>query len=161
MRVNLRGALVAIQAAAPHMIAGGGGSVINTASGAGLAGDLGHPADGACKAALISLTRYVATDFGKHGIRCTARSPGFIVIPGKPGREAVAATMLRHGLTPRLGTPDDIAALAVFLASDESGFITGQNLCVDGGMLAHQPYVADYRESTNQLTERTVVAPSG
>jgi NAD(P)-dependent dehydrogenase (short-subunit alcohol dehydrogenase family) len=145
MRVNLRGALVAIQAAVPHMIARGGGSVINTASGAGLAGDLGHPAYGASKAALVSLTRYVATEFGKQGIRCNAVSPGFIVIPGKPGREAVAATMLRHSLTPRLGTPDDVAALAVFLASDESAFITGQDICVDGGMLAHQPYVADFR----------------
>jgi NAD(P)-dependent dehydrogenase (short-subunit alcohol dehydrogenase family) len=145
MRVNLRGALVAIQAAVPHMIARGSGSVINTASGAGLAGDLGHPAYGASKAALISLTRYVATEFGKHGIRCNAISPGFIVIPGKPGREAVAAAMLRHSLTPRLGAPEDIAALVVFLASDESAFITGQNICVDGGMLAHQPYVADFR----------------
>jgi NAD(P)-dependent dehydrogenase (short-subunit alcohol dehydrogenase family) len=145
MRVNLRGALVAIQAAVPHMIARGGGSVINTASGAGLAGDLGHPAYGASKAALVSLTRYVATEFGKQGIRCNAISPGFIVIPEKPGRAAVEATMLRHSLTPRLGTPGDIAALAVFLASDESAFITGQNICVDGGMLAHQPYVADFR----------------
>lgn len=145
MRVNLRGALVAIQAAVPPMIARGGGSVINTGSGAGLAGDLGHPAYGASKAALVSLTRYVATEFGQQGVRCNAISPGFIVIPEKPGREAVAATMLRHSLTPRLGIPEDIAALVVFLASDESAFITGQNICVDGGMLAHQPYVADFR----------------
>ena len=67
MRVNLRGALVAIQAAVPHMIARGGGSVINTASGAGLTGDLRPPAYGASKAALISLTRYVAAEFGKQG----------------------------------------------------------------------------------------------
>jgi NAD(P)-dependent dehydrogenase (short-subunit alcohol dehydrogenase family) len=147
MQVNLRGALVAIQAAVPHMIARGGGSVINTASGAGLAGDLGHPAYGASKAALVSLTRYVATEFGKQGVRCNAISPGFIVIPEKPGRAAVEATMLRHSLTPRLGTPEDIAALVVFLACDESAFITGQNICVDGGMLAHQPYVADFRQN--------------
>ena len=51
--------------------------------------------------------------------------------------------MLRHALTPRLGRPEDIAALVVFLASDESAFITGQNICVDGGMLAHQPFLAD------------------
>jgi NAD(P)-dependent dehydrogenase (short-subunit alcohol dehydrogenase family) len=146
MRVNLRGAMVAIQAAVPHMIARGGGSVINTSSGSGLAGDLRNPAYGASKAALISLTRYVATEFGKQGIRCNAISPGFIVIGSKPGREAVHATMLRHALTPRLGRPEDIAALVVFLASDESAFITGQNICVDGGMLAHQPFVADFRE---------------
>jgi NAD(P)-dependent dehydrogenase (short-subunit alcohol dehydrogenase family) len=145
MRVNLRGAMVAIQAAAQHMIARGGGSVINTASGSGLAGDLRNPAYGASKAALVSLTTYVATEYGKQGIRCNAISPGFILIPEKPGRDAVAATMLRHALTPRLGTPEDIAALVVFLASDESGFITGQNICVDGGMRAHQPYVADFR----------------
>ena len=86
MRVNLRGALVAIQAAVPHMIARGGGSVINTASGAGLTGDLRPPAYGASKAALVSLTRYVAVEFGKQGIRCNAISPGFIVIGEKRHR---------------------------------------------------------------------------
>jgi NAD(P)-dependent dehydrogenase (short-subunit alcohol dehydrogenase family) len=146
MRVNLRGALVAIQAAVPHMIACGGGSVINTASGAGLTGDLRPPAYGASKAALVSLTRYAAAEFGKQGVRCNAISPGFIVIGEKPGREAVHATMLRHALTPRLGRPEDIAALVVFLASDESAFITGQNICVDGGMLAHQPFLADFKD---------------
>jgi NAD(P)-dependent dehydrogenase (short-subunit alcohol dehydrogenase family) len=145
IRINLRGAMVAIQAAVPHMIARGGGSVINTASGAGLTGDLRNPAYGASKAALISLTRYVATEFGKQGIRCNAISPGFMVIGEKPGRDAVHATMLRHALTPRVGRPEDIAALVVFLAADESAFITGQNICVDGGMLAHQPFVADFR----------------
>ncbi len=145
MRVNLRGAMVAIQAAAPHMIARGGGSVINTTSGAGLTGDLRNPAYGASKAALVSLTRYAATEFGKQGIRCNAISPGFIVIPEKTGRDAVNATMLRHALTPRLGRPEDVAALVVFLASDESAFITGQNICVDGGMGAHQPFLADFR----------------
>jgi NAD(P)-dependent dehydrogenase (short-subunit alcohol dehydrogenase family) len=54
--------------------------------------------------------------------------------------------MLRHALTPRLGRPEDIAALVVFLACDESAFITGQNICVDGGMLAHQPFLADFRK---------------
>ena len=145
MRINLRGTMVAIQAAVPHMIARGGGSVINTASGSGLTGDLRNPAYGASKAALISLSRYVATEFGKQGVRCNAISPGFIVISEKPGREAVHATMLRHALTPRLGCPEDVAAMVVFLACDESAFITGQNICVDGGMLAHQPYVADFR----------------
>ena len=128
------------------MIARGGGSVINMASGAGLTGDLRPPAYGASKAALVSLTRYAAAEFGKQGIRCNAISPGFIEIPEKSGRDAVHATMLRHALTPRLGRPEDIAALVVFLASDESAFITGQNICVDGGMLAHQPFLADLRK---------------
>lgn len=145
MRVNLQGALVAIQAAVPHMIARGGGSVINTGSGSALAGDLSHPAYAASKAALITLTTYVATEFGKQGVRCNAVSPGFIRIPEKPGRDAVVPAMLRHCLTPRVGVPEDIAALVVFLASDESAFITGQNISVDGGARAHQPYVADFR----------------
>ena len=149
MGVNVRGALVAIQAAAPHMIARGGGSVISTSSGAGRTGDLRNPAYGASKAALVSLTRYAATELGRHGIRCNTISPGFIVIPGKPGRDTVTATMLRHHLTPRLGRPEDIAALVVFLASDESAFITGQDICVDGGMGAHQPFLADFRDQNH------------
>ena len=56
--------------------------------------------------------------------------------------------MLRHQLSPRLGRPEDIAAAVVFLASDEAAFITGQVICVDGGSLAHQPYVADFRART-------------
>lgn len=147
MRVNLRGTMVATQAAVPHLIARGGGSIINTASGSGLLGDLRNPAYGASKAGLINFTKYVATEFGKQGVRCNAVSPGFIVTAAKaqPGREAVLELMLRHHLTPRLGRPEDVAALVVFLASDESSFITGENICVDGGMSAHQPFVADVR----------------
>lgn len=145
MRVNLRGAMVAIQAAVPHLLARGGGSIVNTSSGAALAGDLGHPAYGASKAALITLTRYVATEYGKQGVRCNAIAPGFVVTAASEGsaQGAVQDLMLRHHLTPRLGRPEDIASAVVFLASDEAGFITGQTLCVDGGLLAHQPYVAD------------------
>jgi NAD(P)-dependent dehydrogenase (short-subunit alcohol dehydrogenase family) len=147
MRINLRGTMVAIQAAVPHMIARGGGSIIITSSGAGLSGDLSHPAYGASKAALNNLAQYVATQYGKQGVRCNAVAPGFIVTDASEGSAygAIRDTMLRHHLTPRLGRPEDIAAAVVFLASDESAFITGQTLCVDGGMMAHAPYVADMR----------------
>ncbi|PAZ12582.1 short-chain dehydrogenase [Streptomyces sp. SA15] len=149
MRINLRGTMVAIQAAVPHMITRGGGCVINTTSGSGLSGDLRNPAYGASKAALINLTQYVATQYGKQGVRCNAIAPGFVVTEAKtgPAYEAIRATMLRHHLTPRLGRPEDIAAAVVFLASDEAAFITGQTLCVDGGLLSHQPYVADLRDA--------------
>lgn len=143
MRINLRGTMVAIQAAAPHMIARGGGSIINTSSGAGLAGDLGHPAYGASKSALINLTMYAATEYGKRGVRCNAIAPGFIVTDAASKQGSIQDVMLRHHLTPRLGHPDDVAAAVVFLASDESSFITGHVLRVDGGLLSHQPYVAD------------------
>jgi NAD(P)-dependent dehydrogenase (short-subunit alcohol dehydrogenase family) len=129
------------------MIARGGGSIIITSSGAGLSGDLSHPAYGASKAALNNLAQYVATQYGKQGVRCNAVAPGFIVTDASEGSAygAIRDTMLRHHLTPRLGRPEDIAAAVVFLASDESAFITGQTLCVDGGMMAHAPYVADMR----------------
>jgi NAD(P)-dependent dehydrogenase (short-subunit alcohol dehydrogenase family) len=148
MRINLRGSMVAIQAALPHMIARGGGSIINTSSGSGLAGDLRNPAYGSSKAALINLTQYVATQHGKQGVRCNAIAPGFIVNPARtgPAYDEIRATMLRHHLTPRLGLPEDVAATVVFLASDEAAFITGQTLCVDGGLLIHAPYVADLRQ---------------
>lgn len=148
MRINVRGAVLAIKAAVPHMIERGGGSIINTSSGSGLAGDLRNPAYGASKAALINLTRSVATQYGKQGVRCNAISPGFIVTKATAASTygAMHDTMLRHHLTPRLGRPEDIASAVVFLASDESAFITGQTLCVDGGLLVHQPYVADLRD---------------
>ncbi|MEU6748279.1 glucose 1-dehydrogenase [Spirillospora sp. NPDC046719] len=147
MRINLRGTMVAVQAAVPHMIARGGGSIINTSSGSGLAGDLRNPAYGASKAALINLTWYVATEFGKQGVRCNSITPGFIVTEASSGSAhgEIQDTMLRHHLTPRLGKPEDVAAAVVFLASDEAAFITGQTLGVDGGLLVHQPYVADMR----------------
>ncbi|MER7926121.1 MULTISPECIES: glucose 1-dehydrogenase [unclassified Streptomyces] len=149
MRINLRGTMVAIQAALPHMIARGAGSIINTSSGAGLAGDLRNPAYGASKAAIVNLTQYVATQHGKQGVRCNAVAPGFIVTPASAGsaQGAMRETMLRHHLTPRLGRPEDVAAAVVFLASDESAFINGHTLRVDGGLLAHQPYIADLRDT--------------
>ena len=149
MRINLRGTMQVTKHAVPHMKARGGGSIINTSSGAGQSGDLGHPAYGASKAAIDRLTTYTATEFGKQGIRCNAIAPGLIVTAtsektyaGGPLRDV----MLRHHLTPRLGRPDDIAQAVLFLASDRSGFITGQVISVDGGLLAHAPYVADVAE---------------
>ncbi|MEU9488887.1 glucose 1-dehydrogenase [Streptomyces decoyicus] len=146
MRVNLSGAMVATQAALPHLIARGGGCVINTSSAAGLSGDLSHPAYAASKAALISLTRSVATQAGRSGVRCNAIAPGLIIT--RPEREAAYRVMLPHHLTTRLGRPEDVASAVVFLASDEASFITGQTLVVDGGLLAHQPYYADRRAET-------------
>ena len=146
LRINVRGTMLVTKYAVPHMIARGGGSIINASSGAGLTGDLGHPAYGAAKAAVARLTTYTATEFGKQGIRCNAIAPGLIVtdrmgttFDAGPMRDM----MLRHHLTPRLGRPSDIANTVLFLASDESAFITGQIISVDGGLLAHMPYWAD------------------
>jgi NAD(P)-dependent dehydrogenase (short-subunit alcohol dehydrogenase family) len=151
LRVNLRGTMIASRAAIPHLRRRGG-SIVNTSSGAALAGGLSHSAYSASKAALHSLTQSIATQHGKEGIRCNAIAPGLIVTPATRDTYAgseLGAVMLRHHLTPRLGRPEDIAAAVVFLASDEAAFITGQVICVDGGLLAHQPYVADFAGRTS------------
>ncbi|HSV36601.1 MAG TPA: glucose 1-dehydrogenase [Ramlibacter sp.] len=149
LRINLRGTLVACRAAIPHLRRRGGGAIINTSSNAALAGAQSHSAYSASKAAINSLTQSIATQHGKEGIRCNAVSPGLIVTAATQDKyvtSGVGDIMLRHMLSPRLGRPEDIAAAVVFLASDESAFITGQVICVDGGSLAHQPYVTDLVE---------------
>ncbi len=146
LRVNVIGTMLCTKHVLPVMIAGGGGSIVVTASDAGLTGALGHPAYGASKGALVSFVRYVATQYGKHGIRCNAISPGLIVtenVAKTYGPGPLQDMMLRNHLTPRLGLPDDIAGVVTFLASQDSAFITGQVLCVDGGLLAHAPYYSD------------------
>ena len=146
MRINLRGTMQVTKHVVPHMVARGGGSIVNASSGAGLAGDHGHPAYGASKAAVARLTTYTATEFGKQGVRCNAIAPGLIVTARTEETYAAGPMrdmMLRHHLTPRLGRPEDIASTVLFLASDESSFITGQVISVDGGLLSHVPYWAD------------------
>ena len=147
LRINLRGTMIACRAAIPHLRQRGGGAIVNTSSGAAMAGALSHSAYSASKAAINSLTQSIATQHGKQGIRCNAICPGLVVTAATKDSYAasgVGDTMLRHHLTPRLGRPEDIAAAVLFLASDEAAFITGQVICVDGGLLAHQPYVADF-----------------
>jgi NAD(P)-dependent dehydrogenase (short-subunit alcohol dehydrogenase family) len=145
MRINLRGTMLACRAAIPRMRACGGGSIINMSSGSGLTGALAPTAYGVSKAGIITLTQYVATQHGKEGIRCNAIAPGLIVTDAASSYASgpFGEMMLRHHLTPRLGTPGDIAAAVAFLASDEAAFITGQLISVDGGLLAHAPYHAD------------------
>jgi NAD(P)-dependent dehydrogenase (short-subunit alcohol dehydrogenase family) len=149
LQVNVCGAMLVTKHALPHMIAQGAGSIINTSSAAALGGDLGHPAYSASKAAIISLTQSVATQYGKSGVRCNAVLPGLILTPAAEAAFAGARgdMMLRHHLTPRLGRPQDIADAVIYLASDESSFVTGHVLRVDGGSSAHLPYVADLRDS--------------
>jgi NAD(P)-dependent dehydrogenase (short-subunit alcohol dehydrogenase family) len=143
MAVNLRGILVGCRFAVPHMIAAGGGSIINTASDSGLAGDIVRIAYGTSKGAIMTLTKYIAVQYGRQGVRCNAISPGVILTEQMKKLPVLAQTIARHVLTPRLGEPEDIAALAAFLAADESGYITAQTICCDGGHLAHQPQIAD------------------
>ncbi|MDT0576284.1 glucose 1-dehydrogenase [Croceicoccus sp. F390] len=142
--INLRGYLLGCKYAIPHMLSRGGGSIINTASNSGVAGDLARVAYGASKGAIITLSKYVATQYGKQNIRCNSIAPGVVLTPALeatvPGLKEV---IQRHILTPEFGVPDDIAALVAFLASDESRYITGENISISGGGLSHQPHYAD------------------
>ena len=144
--INLTGYLLGCRFAIPHMIANGGGSIVNTASNSGSAGDLARVAYGATKGAIITLTKYVATQHGSQNIRCNSIAPGVVLTEALdktvPGLKEL---IKRHILTPEFGTPDDIAALVAFLASDESRYITGENISISGGGLIHQPHYADLK----------------
>lgn len=133
-----------IRATLPGMAARGGGSIVNVASVASsIIGAPNRFAYGATKAAVIGLTKSVARDFVAHGVRCNAICPGTVETPSLDGRiaaaadpEAARAAFLARQPTGRLGRPEEIAALVVHLASDESAFTTGAAYVVDGGWTA-------------------------
>jgi NAD(P)-dependent dehydrogenase (short-subunit alcohol dehydrogenase family) len=145
MAINLRGSMLCAKHAIPHMIAAGGGSIIFTASGKGMAGDLDYPAYGTSKAALINMSRYIATQYGKQRVRSNAVVVGLVMTDALSDNLPPAAqqAMLEHHLTPELGRPEDIAEVVAFLASDQSRFITGAAITADGGFTAHSAVYAD------------------
>lgn len=146
MDTNLRSVMLGCRAVLPAMIEQGSGSIINMSSTRALAGALDLSAYATSKAALLALTRQVATGYGKDGVRCNAVLPGLIVTDQSRDLHGEGiARLLDHVLLPHAGTPDDIAHLIVYLASDESRFVTAQELRVDGGLLSHQPFLADSR----------------
>lgn len=145
LEVNVTGTFMGCRYAIPHMLKQGKGNIINTASIGANAGDSVRVAYCTSKIAIVGLTKNIATQYGKKGIRCNAIAPGPIVTENfhKVAPE-LGPMLLRHALTPELGTPDDIGALAAYLAADESRFMTGQCLTIDGGIGAHHPHTADF-----------------
>lgn len=143
--VNTRGPMLMIKHVTPHMIAGGGGSIINTGSGAAMLGDVFHPAYSSSKAALHTMTRNVATQLGRHNIRCNAILPGLVLSKGAREimTEGEVDFIQRHVLLPRQSRPEDIAGPVLFLASDAGSFVTAQVFSADGGVVHHMPYYAD------------------
>jgi NAD(P)-dependent dehydrogenase (short-subunit alcohol dehydrogenase family) len=139
MAVNLRSQMLTCKYAVPEMTRGGGGSIINMSSGASLKGDRTRTSYGVSKAGVNALTMYVATSHGKQGVRVNTIVPGLIITDAVRAHldEKMLAGLGKATLTPYLGQPDDIADLVVFLASDESRYITGQMIAIDGGMSAH------------------------
>jgi len=146
--VLLKGVFLGIKHAAPIMKRQGAGSIINTASVAGLQTGNSPHLYSVAKAAVIHLTRSVALELGEAGIRVNCICPGIIATPLAAGRTDVSEEQLvklRRALAGsqalgRIGDPEDIARAALWLASDESSFVTGQAQVVDGGAFAGRPW---------------------
>ena len=126
------------QLAWPHLVARGGGAILNTASMAGLRATIDMPgslAHAAAKSGVLGLTRELAFDGGPHNIRVNSISPGHIRIPwlNIPALREAAERTIKHQIIKRTGEPEDVAKAALFLLSDDASFITGSNLVIDGG----------------------------
>ena len=142
--LNVRGAYRMIRAFLPGMLARQGGTIVNVASiASSIIGVPNRFVYGITKAGLIGLTKSIAADFVKQGIRCNAICPGTVDTPSLGERmraqgneqEARKAFIARQPMG-RMGAPEEIASLAVYLASDESAFVTGQEFIIDGGWSA-------------------------
>jgi NAD(P)-dependent dehydrogenase (short-subunit alcohol dehydrogenase family) len=143
MSVNLSSQMLTCKHAIPEMVKDGGGSIINMSSGAAFSGDRVRTAYGVSKAGVHTLTMYVATSHGKKNIRVNTIVPGLIITDAVRAHIPANAlsSLSKATLTPHLGEPDDIADLVVFLSSEESKYITGQMIAIDGGMSVHAGHV--------------------
>jgi len=141
--VNIRGPIYGCRYAIPHMLRGGGGSLINTSSVNGLVAEPFLAIYATSKGAIIMLSKGIALDYAKQGIRCNAIAPGWVDTPVNyahaemlGGLEKVYADIDSFQPIGRPGEPREIANVALFLASDESSFVTGSVVVADGGMTA-------------------------
>jgi NAD(P)-dependent dehydrogenase (short-subunit alcohol dehydrogenase family) len=143
LAVNLRGPMLGSRFAIPHLRRRGGGAIVNCSSGAADMADFIRCAYGTSKGGLNSLTRYVAAAFGKDNIRCNAIAPGIVITPAVRALWTSEALdgLETHHMT-RVGEPEDIARLVVFLAGDAGSYLTGQILTMDGGLSGHLPTYA-------------------
>jgi NAD(P)-dependent dehydrogenase (short-subunit alcohol dehydrogenase family) len=143
-RVNVKGLYLCTQAALPLMLRGGGGVILNMASIAALIGITDRFAYTMTKGAVLSMTKSIAVDYMKKNVRCNCICPARVHTPfvdgylaaSYPGREQEMFQQLSaYQPLGRMGTPEEVAQLALYLCSDESSFITGQAFPIDGGVL--------------------------
>ncbi len=143
LSVNVKGPIYGSRAAIPHLLASGGGSIINTSSVNGLVAEPFLSIYAASKGAIVMLSRGIALDYAKQGIRCNAICPGWVDTPINyahaemlGGIDKVYATIDSFQPIGRPGEPREIANVALFLASDEASFVTGAVIVADGAMTA-------------------------
>ena len=132
--VNLKGVFNCTRAVAPHMVRSGGGAILNASSIVGITGNFGQTNYVASKAGVIGMTRVWARELGKHKIRVNAVAPGFIetdMIRSMPGK--IQQTLIGRTPLGRMGQPEDVANVYLWLASDAASFISGAVIGVDGG----------------------------
>ena len=159
--VNIRGMFFLTQATVPNMIAQGQGAVINLTSVHAFAGMTEHTVYAGTKAAIVGFTRVLALELAQKGVRVNAIAPGWILVEnhlkvlGEDFNQEEAAGTIPAGV---LGSPTDIGRLAIFLASDESRYIIGQTLVIDGGQLAIMPLSGDFRETRQEQWGQGYVA---
>jgi 3-oxoacyl-[acyl-carrier protein] reductase len=138
INVNLKGVFNMTQAVVPYMLEAGKGSIINTSSVVGVYGNIGQTNYAATKAGVIGMTKTWAKEFARKGaqIRVNAVAPGFIKTPmTEKVPEKILTMMAERAALKRLGEPIEVAYVYLFLASDESSYITGQVIGVDGGLI--------------------------
>jgi dihydroanticapsin dehydrogenase len=143
LAVNVKGPIFGCRYAIPHMLRGGGGSLINTSSVNGIVAEPFLAIYATSKGAIIMLSKGIALDYAKQGIRCNAIAPGWVDTPVNyahaemlGGLDKVYADIDSFQPIGRPGEPREIANVALFLASDEASFVTGSVLVADGGMTA-------------------------
>lgn len=142
--INLTGTFLGVKMVGAHLIAQGRGSIINVSSVDGMKGANGLGAYSSSKWGIRGLTRVAAMEYGHKGVRVNSVHPGGIdTAMGNPYGEAKAEVNKRYGMVPmqRVGEPAEVAQASLFLASDESSYLCGAEIAVDGGMLTGQYYV--------------------
>lgn len=132
--INLTGYLLTSKYAIPHILKSGGGAIVNIVSDAIYAGMPDKVAYSVTKAGIGAMTRNIAARYGKQGIRCNAVSPGLVMTEsGMQNSGHIAELVLKMIPSSRIGKPADIGSMVAFLLSDDSEWVTGQTICVDGG----------------------------